>query len=135
MPQQPQQSDMQQHMQALTELRQFVRAEQNRPVLGASQKSMQGGGPSMGNLSSILSSMLGGGGGGANPMMQQMMGGMGRAAGGMPAPMTSSIASGRPPGGSIGPGSNPGSLQQRRRKMGGLMPMPGMGNYPGMGMR
>lgn len=130
MAQKPYQADMQQHMQALTELRQYVRAEQNRPVLGASKQGMQGGGPGMGNLSSILQSILGGGGG----QSQQMMGNMGRAAGGMPAPMTSSIASGAPPEGGIGPGTNPGSVQAMRQRQGGLVPMPGMRNYSGLGM-
>ena len=127
---QQQQAGMQDHMQALTELRQYVRAEQNRPVLGASKKAMGGEGPGMGGLSSLLSQIMGQGG---DPAAQEMLGGVGRAMGGLPAPMTSSIASGRPPVGSAGPGPPPGSISARRRRMGGgLVPMPGMGGYGGL---
>jgi len=127
-----QQSGMQDHMQALTELRQYVRAEQNRPILGASRQSMQqgqqrqqGGGPGMGGLSSLLASLLGGGAGGG--MGQQMAGAGATMSGGMPAIETSAIAAGRA---QAGPGENPGSLTARRRRAGGgLVPMPGMQNY------
>ena len=126
---------MQDHMLALTELRQYVRAEQNRPVLGASrQNQQQGGGPGMGNLGSLLSSLMGGqaaggaGGGGGQEMMQKLMpqvaGGV--PGGGMP-------QQGVDPAGQEQEGVHiPGSKRKRRRRKGGMVPMPGMGNYPAL---
>ena len=132
--QQKPQLGAEQHMQALTELRQYVRAEQNRPVLGASKQSMQGGGPATGGLSAILSHMMGQGG---DPGVQQLMGNMGRSLGGLPAPKTSGVAAGRPPEGESGPGTNPGSISALQQPRGGLIPMPGRGGYSGLrgGMR
>ena len=114
------------HMQALTELRQYVRAEQNRPVLGAtSEQEPQGGGPGMGGLGSLLQSLMGGqaGGVGQEMMMQNMMP-PGASGGKLPPP-------------NVGPQGQeqkiPGSRRRRRkRRRGGLVPMPGMGNYPAL---
>ena len=116
---------VQDHMQALTELRQYVRAEQNRPVLGASSENEpQAGGPGMGGLGSLLQSLMGGQGGGAGQgmMPQQLAGGK------LPPPNVS------PTGQEQEEQQIPGSRRRRRRKRrnGGLVEMPGMGNYPAL---
>ena len=120
---------VQEHMQALTELRQYVRAEQNRPILGtSSENEPQAGGPGMGGLGSLLQSLMGGQGGGVvqGIMGQQMM--------------PQGMADGKLPPPNVGPLGQeqeeqqiPGSKRRRRkRRKGGLVEMPGMGNYPAL---
>jgi hypothetical protein len=116
---------VQEHMQALTELRQYVRAEQNRPVLGASSENEpQAGGPGMGGLGSLLQSLMGGQGGGAGQgMMSQDVAG-----GKIPPPNVSPLGQEQEE-----PQRIPGSKRRRRkRRKGGLVEMPGMGNYPAL---
>ena len=114
------------HMQALTELRQYVRAEQNRPVLGAtSEQGPQGGGPGMGGLGALLSSLVsghGGGGVGRDMMIQEMMA---QGGGGGALPSASPAVQEQEQ-------NIPGSKRRKKRRKGGLVEMPGMGNYPAL---
>lgn len=120
---------VQDHMMALTELRQYVRAEQNRPILGTSSENQpQGGGPGMGGLGSLLQSLMGGeaGGVGEGIIAQQMMP-QGFAGGAMPPPSVN------PAGQEQEEQQIPGSIRRRgKRRKGGLVEMPGMGNYPAL---